>query len=1109
MPPIPSAAGSVSFSQQYRRCPRAGCPSCTPPGRGHGPYWYAYWWEGGRMRSRYLGKDAPAQPDHAAAAPALLAPAAAPAEGLRVRTLGGFAVWRDGTLLPPGSWGRRAVAALFKCLLDTPAGGLHREALIDLLFPEAEPATGAKRLRNTAYLLRQLLDGQDVQASHLQQAGESLALVPAPGRDADANWLDAAAFERAAAGALAGRDPAACRAAIALYAGDYLPDERYAGWADARRETLRRRHLALLMQLASLAAELADDDEAARSLRTVLVSEPYHEEAALSLIALLARQGRASEALDVYREVACALEAELGMRPGPALHALARRLRADLATDTRPRQSGNLPAALTTFVGRHWEREEVRQALRHGPGGSRLVTLLGAGGCGKTRLALEVARDLSGDYRDGVWLVELGALREPQLVPSALVAALVLRADPGAPALGALIAHLAPRQVLLVLDNCEHLVAACAELTAALLQAASGLRILATSQARLGVLGESEWLVPSLSLPEGDPFVAADLAPYEAIQLFVERAQASQPGFALTARNAAAVVLVCRRLDGIPLAIELATARLSALPVEDLASRLDDRFRLLTAGNRAAPARQRTLRAAIDWSHELLDEPERVLLRRLSVFVSGCTLEAAEAVCTGEGLEPGEIAGLLAGLVDKSMVRLDRDGEYARYALLETIRAYGAERLAAATIPDGPELPAVRGRFLAWCCGLASRAAIDYRDGVDQAGWLARLGREHDNLREALAGGDTAGVSGEVTARLRLASQLVWFWDLRGHLAEGRRWLERALATTTTASSPDDQRARAAAMNAAGGLAYRQQDYPCAQERFEIGLAIVRELREWQLATALLNNLANIAQHRGDLPRAAALLEESLALKRDLGDRRGVALSLNNLGLVARDQGRYPAAAALGAEALELFRTLTHSHGVMCALLNLGDLARLQGEYGHAFPYYRESAALAMELQSGEQLAGNLEGLAAVGLWQGLPELAVRLLGAAAGLREPLEPALRPAHERTIAALARALGEPVFARAFAAAGDTPAANLLSEALTWLDGSTARGFGADLASLPTSSGTPPGACPSRACSPDCLPPSTRPPIRPDLSLPSPPPRTPTPLPSIRALDTSSC
>ena len=1070
MPTIPPAAGSVSYSQQHRRCPRLGCPSCTPPGRGHGPYWYAYWWEGGRMRSRYLGKDAPTQPGLVGDPRAQVAvvPVPAPASGLRVRTLGGFAVWRDGAPLPPGSWGRRAVAALFKCLLDAPTGGLHREVLIDLLFPEADPAAGAKRLRNTVYLLRQLLDGPDAPASHLQQVGESLALVPAPGREADASWLDAVAFESATADALAGGDPAACRVAIALYAGDYLPDDRYAGWADARRETLRRRHLALLMRLASLAAERADDEEAARSLRTVLAAEPYHEEAALSLIALLARQGRASEARDVYREVAHALEAELGMRPGPALHALAGRLRADLAADARPRQLGNLPAALTTFVGRHWEREEVRQALRHGPGGSRLVTLLGTGGCGKTRLALEVARDLAGDCRDGAWLVELGALREPQLVPAALVAALGLRADPGAPVLGALIAHLAQRQVLLVLDNCEHLVAACAELTTALLQAALGLRILATSQTRLGVQGESEWLVPSLSLPEGDPFVVADLAPYEAIQLFVERARASQPCFALTARNAAAVTLVCRRLDGIPLAIELAAARLSALPVEDLASRLDDRFRLLTAGNCAAPPRQRTLRAAIDWSHELLDDPERVLLRRLSVFVGGCTLEAVEAVCADEALATGEIAGLLAGLVDKSMVRLDRDGEQARYALLETIRAYGAERLAAATIPDGPELPAVRARFLAWCGGLANRAAVNYRDGVDQAGWLVRLDQEHDNLRAALAAdGDAVGGPEAATVRLRLASRLAWFWDLRGHLAEGRQRLERALAGTTLAASPDDTRLRAAALNAAGGLAHKQQDYARAQEYFEASLAIFRELRDWQPASAVLNNLANIAHQRRDLPRAAALLEESLTLKRELQDRRGVAFSLNNLALVARDQGHYPRAAALGAEALELFRTLAHSDGVMCALLNLGDLVRLQGRHGHALPYYRESAALAVELQSREQLAGNLEGLAAVALWRGSPDLGVRLLGAAAGLRErigaPIEPALRPAHERTLAALARALGVPAFAQAFAAAGAIPAADLLSEALARLDGSTADGSGAALASLPISSGTPHGDC----------------------------------------------
>ena len=455
--------------------------------------------------------------------------------------------------------------------------------------------------------------------------------------------------------------------------------------------------------------------------------------------------------------------------------------------------SNNLPAQLTSFIGRQREMAEVRRLL----GETRLMTLTGAGGAGKTRLALEAAAGLRPDFTDGIWWVELASLYDPALVPQAVGAALGLRDQASRPMLDQLGDHLRARRLLLVLDNCEHLIAACAITANTLLRVAPTLRILVTSREPLEIAGEITYRVPSLETPDPahlPPF--ASLARFEAVRLFADRAAAVLPGFVLTEANGSAVAEICCGLDGIPLAIELAAARMRTLSVEELRVRLRDRFRVLTGGSRVALPRHRTLRATIDWSYGLLSEPERVLLRRLAVFTGGWTLEAAEAVCSGDGVPEGEVLDLLAHLVDKSLVILEWPSDVGRYRLLETVRQYGLELL-----EERGETLIWRQRHASFFLAVAEEAEPKLF-GPEQDAWFARLEAEHGNLRAAL---EWLAQQDEALQGLRLAGALWRFWEVRGHLAEARTWLSEMLRR---AGPNADAAARAKALMGAGGSAY-------------------------------------------------------------------------------------------------------------------------------------------------------------------------------------------------------------------------------------------------------------------------------------------------------------
>jgi predicted ATPase/class 3 adenylate cyclase len=650
----------------------------------------------------------------------------------------------------------------------------------------------------------------------------------------------------------------------------------------------------------------------------------------------------------------------------------------DLPADFPPLKSldvlpNNLPLQLTSFIGREREKSEIKKLLST----TRLLTLTGSGGAGKTRLALQVAAEALEEFPAGVWLVELAALSDPSLVPKAVASALGVTEQPGRSLTETLADSLPGKWVLVILDNCEHLVAACAQLANVLLRACPNLRMLATSRESLGVTGETTWRVPSLSVP--DPQRLPPLyrfTEYDAVRLFIDRAVASAPQFAVTRSNAPAVAQVCHRLDGIPLALELAAARVKVLAVEQIAARLDDRFRLLTGGSRTALPRQQTLRAAMNWSHDLLSQKERAVLRRLSVFAGGCTLEAAEAVCAWKRVKDHEILDLLMQLVDKSLVSAETLSGEVRYRMPETIRQYGQDRLMASG-----EAAEVRTRHRAWYLSLAERA--DARmGGPEETMWLDRLEVEHDNLRAAL--GWSTSEEGDAETRLRLAAALVDFWTAHTHWGEGRRWLETALAESRDTMST----ARVRALRGEGALVWRQGDDGRAMALFEESHVLARELGDQTGIADALIGLGLVTMRRGDSDAATALFEEGLELSRKLENKWFMAGALAQMGAVTRYKGDYAKAVALCEESLAIFRTLGGQRWIAYALRLTGHAVRLQGDLEQAAGLYRESLALFGETGDKWVATECIEGLALIASAQGKHERAARLFGAAEAARE-------------------------------------------------------------------------------------------------------------------------
>jgi non-specific serine/threonine protein kinase len=649
---------------------------------------------------------------------------------------------------------------------------------------------------------------------------------------------------------------------------------------------------------------------------------------------------------------------EAGIRDAQRVQHLLDELRGSMQSAGRPpepRPRHNLPRQLTSFIGREAELTDLQRLLTS----SHLLTLVGVGGIGKTRLALEVAAAAE-HQPNGAALAELTPVADPALVPQAVATALDMLLPADVPAISALVAALADRPLLLVLDNCEHVVDAAAALSDRLLRACAGMRILATSRQPLGVPGEIVWQVGSLPFPDVGPAPAADQAlSYAAVRLFVERATAAAPGFMFNDDTMSIVARICHRLEGIPLAIELAASRVRLLGVEQIDERLDDRFRLLTGGGRTAPQRQQTLRAAFDWSYALLSEPERVVLRRLSVFVGGFAAEAAEAVC-GSAAHDGPTAAAVfeavSGLVDKSLVQVEGDQRRTRYRLLETVREYAAEQLAAAG-----EAAAIANRHRDWCLSLTERA-LPQLTGRDQVAWYRRLAVELDNCRAARTWMRANPDGGAL--ELRLAAALGRYWHVCASGGEGRDWLTQALARGPDAPST----ARARALTWSGQLECLHGDAEVGRSRLAQAVSVARQMDDDSLLCLTLRHLALYGQDQTAVPM---LLEEAASVARAVGDTRELALALSYLGAVHEQRGRADRAEALYAEALASARASGDAIALTDALDRLGSLAARRGDYDEAVPLLTEALSLSEAIGYGMYTSLVHRRLAQIALGQG------------------------------------------------------------------------------------------------------------------------------------------
>ena len=653
-----------------------------------------------------------------------------------------------------------------------------------------------------------------------------------------------------------------------------------------------------------------------------------------------------------------------------------------MANGLNSHHSINLPILLSTFIGRSKEINKVKQLIL----GNRLVTLTGAGGSGKTRLSLEIGHQLAEQYNNNVWFIELAALTDPSHIPQKIVSVLELPEQQEIPCLDLVVKYLSRGRALLIMDNCEHLVLESAEVSAHLLKKCPDLRILATSRERLGITGEVTLLVPPLSLPKQHPWRdpaspqhALDLyTKSESVQLFTARAVANSPEFELTPSNGPWVAEICRRLDGLPLAIELAAAQVRSLTVREIARRLDNRFILLTGGSRTAHPRQQTLEATLDWSYDLLSVNEQIVLNCLSVFVGGATIDAAEFVCAAEDIDTGQVFKALSNLVNKSLVVVDKlePGE-TRYRLLETIREYAHKKLT-----QSKEWAATRNRHLEFYLRLAEEAEPKIR-GPEEIIWFERLDLEHDSLREALR---WALEAKNAEAGLRLASSLGFFWFVRGHLREGIDWLEKVLVYRKGASKSSI----AHALMYLGGLLNNRKGRDLIQtsQILEESLKLYQELEDKTWIAFVLNLLGINATAQGKYAEAINYLDRSLAIRRELGDPWFIAHTLQNYAFIFLNQGEYERAKNYTEETLIWFQRAEYQRGIVRTMMDLAKIAQISGDSEQAEASLIGSLSQLFQFGDLWSAAYALEGLASIAVERDELKHAAKLFGAAKALRE-------------------------------------------------------------------------------------------------------------------------
>jgi len=884
---------------------------------------------------------------------------------LEVRLLGTFEVKHNRKLLNISS---RPAQSLFAYLILSVGRSHRREKLAGLLWPDSLEETARDNLRHALWRLRKSLE---IAGSARFLHAEDITITF---KESSHYWLDAAVLAKLDEHATADE----LISVLSDYHGELLPGF-YDEWVVLEREhlfTIFEHHMARLMSLLQNDKRWLDIlDWAERWIK--LGQKP--ELAYRALMSAHAAKGDMSKVAATYERCVKSLR-EFGIEPSEQTKELYENLKSGKDTpktvsivkklDSKE-VSSNIPVPLTSFIGRQGELKDIAKLLSS----ARLLTLTGPGGVGKTRLAIQIAHDSIKKFKEGVFWVGLVGLSDENLIPQELAQVLNVREVSNEPMIVTLKTFLKSKDVLLIIDNCEHLIRACAQYSEQLLGACPKLKILATSIEAFGLFNEVVWQVPSLPLPEiQEALSVSELQEFASIELFDERAGNAKSGFVLDERNASSVAQICRRLDGIPLAIELAAARIKVLSADEIAARLDDRFTLLTAGSRTAIPRHQTLRATIDWSYDLLTEPERILLRRLSVFAGGFTLEAAEAVCS-QGMKRTNILDLLGRLVDKSLVIVEADSKTTgtRFRLLETIRQYALEKLAGMG-----EARAIRDQHMEFYLSLAEKSEPNIF-GSESAAWFRRLDKELDNIRAAM---DWATNSSKADVALQIAGSLVYFWFAHGLIAS--EWHDRVQQALARPEGRARTLARAKALNGIGFM-YWADIYPTdRRSELEEALSIGRELGDrWNIATAL-RNLGLLENIQGNYLDARSFLEQSLEIWRDMGPegKMGYANTLTFLGDVALNQGEAEWARSLFEETTAILRAPGDINFLAYSIRRLGQLAWLEGDYMKALTLCKESLILNQEVGDPRGILACVAGFAAIAMAQWKFERATKLMAA-------------------------------------------------------------------------------------------------------------------------------
>jgi predicted ATPase/DNA-binding SARP family transcriptional activator len=881
---------------------------------------------------------------------------------------------------------RRSIVALLAYLAVNDSGRAKRtytrESLSALLWPDYDQVKAFTNLRHILWEIQKHFG-----SSWLIANRETIGL------QTDANiWVDVHRFESLLAEAqtqndVSGQIPLLIES-VKLYRHHFLSgfslknSPTFDEWSLTKADELRHKLTEALTMLTEDYCLLGDAESALQYARRLVTLDPLNESAHRQLMQVYNQVGQHNAALKQYQTFEQSLRKELGLDPQPETRALYKQIRKG---DIKQSQVGikseaitpphNLPQQLTSFIGREREQEEILHLLTR----NRLVTLTGSGGIGKTRLSLQLGTKVLNQFPDGVWLIELASLANPDLIPQAILSALHLGEQADKTHLQVLEEQLNNKKLLLILDNCEHLIEASARVVYTLLTSASQIKILATSREALGISGELSWLVPSLSLPDLKSHLTFEqLNQYESIRLFIERALLVRSHFTVDQASVSAIAQICSRLDGIPLAIELAAARVNALGVKQIARRIDDRFRLLTRGSRTTLERHQTLRATIDWSYNLLDANEKKLLARLSVFMGGWTLEAAEQVCVKERSE-FYVLDVMSDLIDKSLVIMDGSTGEARYHFLETTRQYAHEKLL-----QSEEDEALRNQHLVYFQDLAEKGNSEIT-GPRQAEVIDLLDTELDNFRAAL---DWCVSIKHIEAALQMLGALGWAWDMRGYYNEVRSWFEKIRVLGDCARYPE---AYARLLNHLGRFAADFDRRPDAESILEESRAIWLKLgsRGKQGLADVLCFFGMDAQHKGNLDQAESFYKKSLAVAQKCNHQRVIAGSICFLGQIEQQRGQIASAHSLYEQSLELSRRTGDLLLISISGGNLGDLLLEHRNYEKARPLFDQ------ELEINEKLQFRF-GLAAT--WISFGDL-YRREGNYVQAEECLEKSIRVSHD--------------------------------------------------------------------------------------------------------------